>query len=204
VASLREQKRQQTFLDIVDVAERHFQTTGFAATTVEMIASAAGVSAGTVYNYFGTKSAILLAVVTKETEAGIAQAGSAFDPSVADPVDSLMVVIGAYVDSMLTLGREVLRELFHVSLDPGQEPLVAELVTLDEHAVAQIALAIGMLQSRGTVSADVDQMEAAYLVYSLVATAFVVFTAVPETTRDDVKTMIRRQLAIAFTGLTPR
>jgi AcrR family transcriptional regulator len=204
VTGLREQKKQQTFSEIVDVAEREFRRTGFAGTTVEMIASAAGVSPGTVYNYFGTKSSILLAVVTKETETAIENAGSALDPSATDPVDGLMPVIDAYVDSMLILGRDVLRELFAATLDPGQGPLAEELISLDERAVVQIAMAIGTLQARGRVSTDVDHMEAAYLVYSLVATAFIVFMAVPATTHDDVTSMIRRQLTLAFTGLTPR
>jgi AcrR family transcriptional regulator len=204
VTGLREQKRQQTFIDIVDAAERQFQKTGFEATTVEKIASDAGVSAGTVYNYFGTKNAILLAVVTKETEVAIEHAGSALDPLEPDPVDALMPVIDAYIDSVLTLGRDVLRELFRTTLDPGQGPRAEELISLDERAVVQLAMAIGALQSQGTVSAMVDQVEAAYLVYSLIATALIVFMAVPETTHDDVKSMIRRQLTLAFTGLTPR
>ncbi|MEN8239582.1 MAG: TetR/AcrR family transcriptional regulator [Actinomycetota bacterium] len=201
---LRERKKQETFAEIVDVAERQFQKTGFEATTVETIASAAGVSPGTVYNYFGTKSAVLLAVVTKEMDVAIEHAASALDLLAADPVDGLMPVIDAYVDSMLALGRDVLRELFRTTLDPGKGPFAEELMSLDERALVQIAVAIGALQLQGSVSAKVDQMEAAYLVYSLIATAFIVFMAVPDTTPDDVKSTIRRQLTLAFTGLIRR
>ena len=204
MTGLREQKRQQTFSDIVGVAERQFRTTGFEATTVEMIASVAGVSAGTVYNYFGTKNAILVAIVSMETESAIEHAAAALDLRASHPVDALMPVIDVYVDSTLALGRDILRELFRAALDPGQGPLAEELMSLDERAVVQIDQAIGQLKDAGTVSPTADPMEAAYLVYSLIATALIAFIAVPESTHDDVKSTIRRQLTLAFTGLTPR
>ena len=60
MATLREQKKRETYLRIQDEAFRLAGGTGYAATTVDDIAAAARVSASTVYRYFGTKEGIFL------------------------------------------------------------------------------------------------------------------------------------------------
>jgi AcrR family transcriptional regulator len=52
---LRERKKQQTRLEISDIATRMFIERGFEAVTVAEIAAAANVSVNTVFNYFSTK-----------------------------------------------------------------------------------------------------------------------------------------------------
>lgn len=57
---LRERKKAQTRAAISDVATRLFIERGFDAVTVADIAGAAGVSAKTVFNYFGSKEELFL------------------------------------------------------------------------------------------------------------------------------------------------
>ena len=60
MAGLRERQKMMRRRVIVDSALRLFELQGFETTTVEQIASAANVSPATVFNYFGSKSEILL------------------------------------------------------------------------------------------------------------------------------------------------
>ena len=53
--SLRERKKELTRQAIADAAQRLFVERGFEAVTVAEVARAAGVSEGTVFNYFPTK-----------------------------------------------------------------------------------------------------------------------------------------------------
>lgn len=57
---LRERKKAQTRLAISDVATRLFVERGFDAVTVADVATAAGVSIKTVFNYFGSKEELFL------------------------------------------------------------------------------------------------------------------------------------------------
>jgi AcrR family transcriptional regulator len=201
VTGLRQRKKRRTSDAIVSVAADLFREPGYEETTIEMISSAAGVSPGTIYNYFGTKNAILTAVVTRDTESALDLASGAIDLQASDPVDVLMPVIDVYVDLTLGLGPGELRELFRTVLDSGQRPLADDIISLDERAVGQLADALAQMRTAGMLADPVDPMEAAYLVYTLVAGGVMVFMSVPGTTHEDVKSVIRQQLALVFKGL---
>jgi AcrR family transcriptional regulator len=188
---------------IVSVAADLFRESGYDETTIEMIGSAAGVSPGTIYNYFGTKSAILTAVVTHDTESALELASEAIDLQASDPVDALMPVIEVYIDLTLGLGSAVLRELFRSVQASGESVLADDLISLDERALGQIADALGQMRMAGMLADTVDPIDAAYLVFTLVAGGVMVFMSVPGTTHDDVKKVIRQQLALVFSGIAP-
>lgn len=201
MTSRREQKKRQTFNAIVSAAAGSFQKNGYHATTIEAIAADAGVSVGTVYNYFGTKNAILMAVVIRDTEHALTDAGEAIDLSSDDPVDVVMPVVMVHVDAVTALGRDVLREVFRAGFDPAESAFMTDLVSLDERGIAQIREAISRMQGHGIVFDTVDAGSAAMLIYSVVATATIMFVSMPEMTNQNVEMMIRNQLTLAFRGL---
>jgi AcrR family transcriptional regulator len=62
-SSLRKQQASQTRMRILDAAQRLFAERGYAASTVEAIAAAAGVAVDTVYAAFGSKRGVLQALL---------------------------------------------------------------------------------------------------------------------------------------------
>jgi AcrR family transcriptional regulator len=58
-SSLRKQQASQTRMRILDAAQKRFAERGYAASTIESIASAAGVAVDTVYATFGSKREVL-------------------------------------------------------------------------------------------------------------------------------------------------
>jgi AcrR family transcriptional regulator len=58
---LRERNRARTYAEIADAALDLFERQGYDATTVDQIASAAGVSPATFFRYFATKEDVLFA-----------------------------------------------------------------------------------------------------------------------------------------------
>src|SRR5579875_3343546 len=65
---LRELKKRETRQRISDVATELFLARGFEGVTVTEVASTAGVSEKTVYNYFPTKEALVLDQMLGQTE----------------------------------------------------------------------------------------------------------------------------------------
>ncbi|HDK45638.1 MAG TPA: TetR/AcrR family transcriptional regulator, partial [Actinobacteria bacterium] len=181
-----------------------FAERGHAATTIEMIASAAGVSPGTVYNYFGTKNAILGAVVTVDVEKTWSAATDAVDLTADDPVDAAMLAIDVYVDGMTALGPEVLTDVFRSGFQPSHSDLLDELVSVDERAISQITYAFERLQGAGLASQHVDSGDAADHLFSVIAVAMLTYMSVPDTTPDGVKAIVRSQFRLVFDGLGSR
>jgi AcrR family transcriptional regulator len=64
----RQQRSQETVAVILEAAAQVFQHDGYAATTTNTIAERAGVSIGSVYQYFGNKDAILVALAEQQLE----------------------------------------------------------------------------------------------------------------------------------------
>ena len=67
-ASRRREQARQTRYRIIQMAERMFLRDGYAATTVQAIAAAAGISADTIYKSFGGKPGLIRAIRDRALE----------------------------------------------------------------------------------------------------------------------------------------
>lgn len=99
---LLERRKIQAMLEIQDLALGLFETDGYRKVSVEQVAAAAGVSASTIYRYFGTKEQL---VVWDHVDSN-AIALLAADTSVVTPAELLLtvtavapIVIAALADS---------------------------------------------------------------------------------------------------------
>src|SRR5690349_21536633 len=96
--SLRERNRARTYADIAGAALELFDGNGFDSTTVEQIATAAGVSQATFFRYFGTKEDVLFSDEAGSTATLIELVGNRSDPS--PTVAALAEPLLAYAESM--------------------------------------------------------------------------------------------------------
>jgi TetR/AcrR family transcriptional repressor of mexJK operon len=103
---------------ILDAARELFMTDGFDRTSVDAIAALAAVSKRTVYDYFGDKRALLLAVVTESSA-------------------SLMTSIRAALDTTLIDGAELEPALIEFSL----RVMASTLGTADYAAIVRLVSA---------------------------------------------------------------
>src|SRR5215470_9123937 len=89
MTGLRERQKAGRRRDILGAASLLFRRDGFAETSIEQIAGRAQLSAGTVYNYFGSKGDLLLALVALDGgEVRAAGAALVRDPP-RDPVTAV-------------------------------------------------------------------------------------------------------------------
>ncbi len=197
----RAQNRLTTFSRIASAAARLFEAAGYAETTVEEIAAAAGVSPGTVYNHFGTKSAVLLAVTMVRSTDDLAAAVAGLELARTTPLDAAMAVVLGYLTPMLELDRVLAAEVFGASFNPSRRALAAEFESRDELALAHLAAVLESLRARGAVRGDVDPGQAAMLVFSVAAVALMIYLAGDILGRDDVAPFIRAHVELAMRGI---
>ena len=73
--TFKDRVREERRRSVLDAARRLFVTQGYAETTVDAIAEAAGVGKGTVYLHFATKDDLLVELITGATEGVLRQIG---------------------------------------------------------------------------------------------------------------------------------
>jgi TetR/AcrR family transcriptional repressor of mexJK operon len=120
-SKLTDSKRAQ----ILSGARTMFMEHGFASTSVEKIAKAAGVSKGTIYNYFASKEILFVALITGEC-GGEAQLPEAVQ-LMAAPVENVLTQFGTQCLSGLL--QEDQQRLFRIVLaEVMQFPQLGQLI----------------------------------------------------------------------------
>src|SRR6201997_452595 len=135
--SLRQRKRQQTRRELIDAAMRLFEKKGYEQTTVAEIASAAGVSTKTFFNYFASKDEVLFPHLSRRIDAAVAlieQRG---------PDDPIAEVVVAAMQHMLAdaLDQEVDGGLAAVRLPMIFSVPAVQAATLHRYFLAEKQLA---------------------------------------------------------------
>ncbi len=127
-ARQKEQRRQQ----IAEAALVMFKTHGFGATTLELIAAQADVSAPTVVNYFGGKQEILIALLKAPDQKAMLEARSSLDKQ-SDLLEALCNLEGLMTHYQLeampaSLWRELAPFLLTGELSSALQPWNAAVV----------------------------------------------------------------------------
>ncbi|WP_417456578.1 TetR/AcrR family transcriptional regulator [Kordiimonas sp.] len=199
MTGLRERQKAQRRVLIEKAAGELFVEKGFADTTIEEIAARAVVSAPTVYNYYGTKGDLLLALVARGEE-GIEEALSDFSKQAAThtPVELVAKVIRSNVnDTLSALSRELWGHVVAfvaTSSDPEVAPRYLD--TIAGGLGAAILSVLKAYQDMGALSADVDAEELSFLLTRMERIHFLNYVYLKAMTVDDLHGAIARDVEI--------
>src|SRR4051812_37834366 len=107
VKSRREAYSEATKAALLEEATRLFAEHGYAATSLEQIASATRVTRGAVYHHFASKQALFEAVLEGQERRAIEEVAAA--ATAADPWDAALLALDAFLDRCCdpTYGRLV-------------------------------------------------------------------------------------------------
>ena len=117
----RQQRSQDTVDAILEAGARVFAERGFAGGTTNHIAVTAGVSVGSLYEYFPNKGAILVAIAQRQLDRMIAEVQRAI--AEGEPREPLRELLGRFVETMLAVHEsdpELHRVLFGEAPHPSE------------------------------------------------------------------------------------
>ncbi len=100
----RQERSRRTVAAILTAAAQVLERRGYAGATTDTIAERAGVSVGSLYQYFPNKDAILVALAERHMEEGSRQLRTMLDGIRPEAVE-LRTLIGHSVDAMMALHR---------------------------------------------------------------------------------------------------
>ena len=149
-----------TIRQIVEAAARVFEERGYAGATTNRIAERAGVSIGSLYQYFPNKESILVVLLEQHTQE-VADAVEAIRRHVGEESHDLVGVLHHFVEAMVVLHAKNPR-LQHVLLEEAPRPphLKRKLREIDEAALGSTEV---LLRANPQVRVE-DYRTAAYLV----------------------------------------
>jgi AcrR family transcriptional regulator len=160
----RQRQAEQTRARILAAARELFRSAGYAATTMEAIASSAQVSAKTVEAAFGSKRGVLTALVDPLASAGPPRHLVGQIRAAADPRDRLRLVAEltrhAYEASVPEL--ELMRSAAAVAPE-----IAAAARQVESRRRANQARLVGFLRERGALRSDLDADQATDIVWTL-------------------------------------
>jgi AcrR family transcriptional regulator len=197
---LRDRQKQERERRIVKAAEKLFARKGYAEVAMEDVAARAGLAVGTIYNYFPSKSDLLLAVVRRETESLVARGRKILDLPPRDPVKGVSAFTEIFLEDFTRDDRRLWRELFGAAI---AEPSTVgrRLFEADAQLVSQLASLLEQYRSSGVLASNMEPIPAATVLYSVCFTWMSAYLMNDAITSEIVGNEIRRGTAIAMRGL---
>ncbi|HOO56638.1 MAG TPA: TetR/AcrR family transcriptional regulator [bacterium] len=201
---LREIKKGRRERRILDAAGALFEERGFTPVSMEEIAARAEVGVGTLYNYFSSKKALLLSIISRDTGIALESAQRIIDSPPDGYVDAMTEMLYVYFESFFSrypkkLMREIMAAFFSSMAEFGPE-----LMEQDMRMISQIALLVDVFQRNGLVGGDVPAQDAAFAVYSVLMVQSMVYISLETMTLGQLKESLRRQLSLQYEGLRRR
>jgi len=192
---LRERQKASRRERILEIAKTRFQTDGYTATTIELIAKDADISAVTVYNYFDSKAGLLLALVSESDQLLIRQLKTMIarkPANLIDAVASFGQILRRHAMSYLT--KSTWREVLSASINEGSSDFGRTYLELDNVLIELMHAMIVEFQERKLIPDTVDSTALADCLFSLQNIRFFQFIADDNRDDEDIDRRLRRDL----------
>ncbi len=182
---------------VVAAAARVFSRHGYAAGTTNRIAAEAGLSVGSLYQYFPNKDAILVELMRRHVEEGVAAVRARLDEALAGDDPGIDAVLAVVVDAVIAL-HQADPGLHQVIFEESPRPteLLGELRAAEGDLVGRAAALLAAAPDVGVADPVLAARIAVVTIESLVHR--IVATRTPEVDipafRDELIAMVGRYL----------
>lgn len=177
-----------------------FATQGYEHSRMEQLARRAGLSVGTLYNYYNSKGEILLAVIRRELKELAPLADHILTHPPLDPAIGLSSMAEVWLDVSVR-DRGLWRNLWAAALS-HPAPYEAGFFEIDEVLTAKMARLIAQYQRRRLLAADISAKLVAAIVYSSYSTMLMAFLWDKRISVRQLKKSCRAATRVVILGLT--
>lgn len=197
------ERREASIDSLLSAALRLFVSQGYRSTNLEQLSSAAGLTKGAVYFYFGSKETVLVEVLKRVQQIVVDRALLAVQAAGADPVDRLVAYVHCQAGLGLTHRDEVLL-LILMSLEfkerEGEVNTVIASLYRRQRELIEGLIASG--QKSGSFRRDVPARELAAIVLAMHDGTFLEWFRRSEMLKGDELTRALR--CVLLTGASAR
>ncbi|MCK5117213.1 MAG: TetR/AcrR family transcriptional regulator [Candidatus Aegiribacteria sp.] len=197
---LREIKKERARRAILEAARHMFFNRGFDGTTIEEIAEKAEVAVGTVYNYFDSKSTLILAITAEDTSRVLDEEFHIRESSTG--VESIKVYVNMFMENLSMYPKRLLRELMREGWR-SDTTLSKGLISQDLTLLDGLARVLQELTDQQKIKTGTDIEYTSLAIYGIITTAIMWYAADEERTSEQMLESLEKMLEILFSGLNP-
>ena len=184
---------------MLQAASNLFARKGYALTTFDEIAAAAGVSVATVYNHFENKDGIVAALLRPDVEQILARAERVIEHPPPDPAVAMVRMLSAYRNLG---GRNwKSRELLRLTIVPtiGNTGQLTELVQdAERRTQSQIRSLLQKMQASGQLVPHLPLADATAVIFALLNQHFAAYLTSPALTFEAMFRALSRRVQLVF------
>jgi AcrR family transcriptional regulator len=198
LADGRRQRKKRAVRDsIVGAAALLFVERGFDETRMDAISDAADIAVGTVYNYFKTKTDLLVAILLDDVDAFVLETRTLVAHPDRDTVVAIVALCNALIGRIDRRPRSLWRQLFgHALIDSALlGPTYAGVERLLLNIVRTV---LQKQQNDGLLDARLNVEDASNIVFGLANTLIYTYCRTDDMAAEDFAQALTRQLRVVF------
>ena len=185
----REQQKADRQQRIIDAAEALFRCQGYEDTKIETIAREAGISVGTVYNYFETKSDIVMTLVTRHSDFIDREIETIIDNATTELEHNICNLFYAMTaHSIEHLGKENWRVLFGLSIAKPESQLGAKFAEFNERLKSRVIGLLDAMRDQGLLLKTCNTGQLGAILFEIEAMHYIRLVSEKDRQFEDYKT----------------
>lgn len=202
MTGLREKQKKRREDNILNAATKLIEIKGWENTSIEEVAAEAEVGVATIYNYFGSKLDLIMAIFNRYGDEQIEAGKKVINNRAAYVVDGLASLYSAYIDGMAHhFGRKLMQEFFTIGLS-REFSFGKDIMPLKMRFIEQMKELVELYYRDGQICEDISMEEAAMLSYSAVSVPLMLYVVLPDMALNDAKKAMHRNLELIYRGLS--
>ena len=167
MSGLRERQKADRDQRILNAAAELFRAAGYDGAKIEAIAKHAGVSTGTIYNYYENKGDLLVAIVSMEVNEILAAGERLIDKPLPDTSTAVRSLFAIYLEhSLVYLSKEMWRHAMAISTQQPDSRFGRTYTALDRRLAEQVCTLVERLQATGAVKPEVDSTAVGQMLFN--------------------------------------
>ncbi len=196
---LREIKKERARRAILKEAREMFFSKGFDGTTIESIAEEAEVAVGTVYNYFESKSAIILAITADDTSEALNE--NFHISETCTVIEIVKQYADTFMKSLSMYPKRLVRELMRETW--SNKPISNNLIKQGQTLMTGLKSLLRELIDSRRLKSGTDIEHTSMVIYGIVSTALMWYAADENRTSEQLMESLEKMLEVLFIGLAP-
>jgi AcrR family transcriptional regulator len=203
MSELRKKQREKRESAIIKAAMGLIAEKGYRNTSIEEIAAKAEVGPATVYNYFGSKSGLIVSVFDDVKDMMLRKGEKLLSNPPDIPEEAMYKLASSYFgDLARRFDRKLMREVY-VAIMVEQLSVRKELMQMDYAVMEDLVKLLEIFKARGQLAKNINMTDMAFVIYSVIITDLTALFMDDDMTIRQFMENMKRHIYLSFRGFSP-